>query len=457
MMKIWVLAGALIIVAGISFQLGRRQGASGKAVPSDRPLLASAEAEPSLNAKTLRSTPRREDFEMNPGDASVPFAQNLTSAQRGFAAAAANLDDAIRQINSLPLAERLGFTTGVFSFVARNFSPAEALEVYRKFPVPNALRALVAEWVYTRSPLDEDRRSFERDRILTLSSSRVGLEVELASMLATTQVDSELATAFFEAFSNESNRSDVFLALSRRLTRENPDTLFSRTEGWTPWERERVMSRFLTDWAVDSPGDAWQWYQGNRGRFDQDFSSSILGPLALADPDRAMGILSSLDLPAERTAAIEAIGKALARKNTDQAVEWANGLPEGLEREAANRAIYDAAPRGIGAVLNMEAGFPTIRSIVPGSPLEGSGVQPGDWLLELRESNGAREPLYAVNLATAVNLIRGEPGSEITLRLLRKNKDSGQLEEHLVPVTRGQLYLNEKSIPNPVTPAPSGR
>jgi hypothetical protein len=446
-MKVWVLTATLIIVAATSFEMGRRHGASAKALQPDRTLLANAEGRPSLKVKTASPlNPQRGNLEGNPD---VPFAQNVTSAQRGFAAAAANLDDAMRQIDSLPLAERLGFTTGVFSFVARNFSPAEALEVYRKYPVPNALRALVAEWVYTRSPLDEDRRSFERDRIRAVSGSRLGLEVELASMLAATQVDSELATAFLDAFSNHSNRSDLFLALSSRVARENPDTLFSRTEGWTPWEKERVMPRFLANWAIESPADAWQWYQGNRGRFDQDFSSSILEPWASSDPGTAMKILSSLEQSAERTAAIEAIGKALARKNTDDAVAWANSFPDILERETANRAIYDAAPRGIGAVLNMDAGFPTIRSIVPGSPLEGSGVQPGDRLLELRESNGAREPLHALDLAKVVNLIRGEPGSEITLRLLRKNKNSGQLEEHLVAVTRGQLYLNEKSIPAP--------
>jgi C-terminal processing protease CtpA/Prc len=155
-----------------------------------------------------------------------------------------------------------------------------------------------------------------------------------------------------------------------------------------------------------------------------------------------------MEQPAQRKAAIEALGNALARKNTDEAINWANGLPDASEREIANRAVYDGAPRGIGAVLGTEQGFPTIRAIVPGSPLDGSGVQPGDQLVELWEANGSKQTLYARDLNTTVNLIRGEPGSELTLRLLRQNKNTGQLEEHLVPVTRGQLYLNEKALPD---------
>src|SRR5262249_47911589 len=122
------------------------------------------------------------------------------------------------------------------------------------------------------------------------------------------------------------------------------------------------------------------------------------------------------------------------------------GLADAGEREIANRAVYDGAPRGIGAVLGFEQGFPTIRGIVPGSPLDGSGVQPGDRIVELLEANGSKQTLYARDLNTTVNLIRGEPGSELTLRLLRQNKDTGQLEEYLVPVTRGQLYFDEKAL-----------
>jgi hypothetical protein len=380
----------------------------------------------------------------------APFVQNLTSAERGYEAASINLDEALKQIPALPVSERMGFTTGIFSFVARNHTPADALKVYQRVPEafrPNALRALVGEWVYTRSSLPEDQRYIKREGTFTMSGSRLGLELELTSMLASSRPDAELVTAWIDAFSNYSSRSEMLLGLSSALADKNPEAVLARTEGWTPWEQERVAQRVLANWADEAPKEAWQWYQANRGRFDQDLSSSILTSWTSSDPGTVKDLLNSIQEPGQRKTAIEAIGKVLARKNTDDAVNWANAFDDPADRQEAQRAIYEGAPRGIGAMLRVEQGFPTVQGIVPDSPLDGSGVQAGDQILELWESNGAKHTLYANDLATTVNLIRGEPGSQLTLRLLRRNQASGQFEEHLVPVTRGQLYLNEKTIP----------
>lgn len=452
-MKNVALAVVLFIVAAISYGLGRKHGGS-REVSADRALTTAESTVPKRHSlsKANRVTG---DSAFNALDRGAPFAQNLTSAERGYEAARINLDDALKQIASLPVAERMGFTTGIFSFVARNHTPADALKVYQRVPEPfrpNALRALVGEWIYTRSSLDEDQRYIRREGIFTISGSRLGLELELTSMLASTKPDAELASAWLDAFSNHSSRSEMLLSLSRSLGDKDPTVILSRIESWTPWERERVTQSVLASWSQESPKDAWQWYQANRDRFDQDLSSSILAPWAYSDPEAVKGLLNSIGDPGQRRAAIEAIGKVLAQKNTDEAVEWANGFADPGERQDANRAIYEGAPRGIGAVLKVEQGFPTVRSIVPGSPLDGSGVQPGDRLLELLESNGDRHPLFAKDLATTVNLIRGESGSQVTLRILRQSGTSGQLEEHLVPVTRAQLYLNEKALPNRVEP-----
>ena len=448
-MRTVALALVLLIVAAISYGLGRKHGSRGPlaANPSIAPAdntTASAKARVIRKANAL---PENLESALHRG---APFAQNLTSAERGYEAASINLDEALKQIASLPVSERMGFTTGIFSFVARNHTPADALKVYQRVPEalrPNALRALVGEWIYTRSSLPEDQRHIKREGTFTISGFRVGLEVELTSMLASSRPDAELAAAWIDAFSNHSSRSEILLGLSSALADKNPDTVLARTEGWTTWEQERVTQRVLANWADQSPKDAWQWYQANRGRFDQDLSSSILTSWASSDPEAVKALLNSTQDQGQRKVAIEAIGKVLAQKNTDDAVAWANAFHDPTERQEAQRAIYEGAPRGIGAMLGVENGFPTVRGIVPDSPLDGSGVQVGDRILELWEATGAKHTLYAKDLATTVNLIRGEPGSQLTLRLLRQNKTSGQFEEHLVPVTRGQLYLNQKTPP----------
>jgi hypothetical protein len=454
-MKNLALAVVLFIVAAIAYGLGRRHGST-QGVPPTRALKHMGNTETGPRPHPMdKDDPVTEHSGSNALERGAPFAQNMTSAERGYDAARINLDDALKQMESLPVAERMGFTTGIFSFVARNQTPADALKVYQRVPEAfraNALRALVGEWIYTRSPLSEDQRHIKREGTFTISGSRLGLEVELTSMLASARPDAELASAWLEAFSNHSSRSEIFLSLSRSVGDKQPDLVLSRTEGWTPWEKERVTRNVLASWSYESPRDAWQWYQANRGGFDQDLSSSILGPWASSDPEAVKRLLNSIDDAAQRKAAIETIGKVLAEKNTDDAVAWANGFSDPTERQAAHQAIYEGAPRGIGAVLKVENGFPTVRGVVPGSPLDGSGVQTGDQFLEVWDSNGARHPLYGKDLGTTVNLIRGEPGSEVTLRVLRQNKTSGRLEEYLVPVTRGQLYLNEKSLPEHLVP-----
>jgi hypothetical protein len=445
-MKNVALAMVLVVVAAISYGLGRRHGSKEEA--SAQRSLTSTEKTEATSFPKLRAVTKVHS-ELGALDRTAPFAQNLTSAERGYEAARINLDEALKQIESLPVPERMGFTTGIFSFVARNYTPADALKIYQRVGEPfrpNALRALVGEWIYTRSPLPEDQRHIRREGILSLSGSRVGLEIELTSMLASARPDAELASAWLDAFSNHSSRSEMFSSLSRHLGDQNPDSLLARTEGWTAWEKERAVRHVLADWSYQSPKDAWQWYQANRGRFDEDLSSSIFAPWASSDPEAVKGLLTSISDPAQRKVAIDAIGKVLAEKNTDDAVAWANAFENAADRQEAQRAIYEGAPRGIGAVLKIENGFPTIRGIVPDSPLDGTGVLPGDQLLELREANGANHALYGKDLATTISLIRGEAGSQVTLRILRQNQTSGQLEEHLVPVTRGQLYLNEKIL-----------
>src|SRR5436190_1951737 len=437
-MKNVALLMALLVAGAAGYGLGRRHGASLREALPKTPAVVEAESPaPSLRSKAGRRSSANPVSELpQPSDPNLPFAQNASSFARGFEAAQANVDEALSRIESLPVRERMGFITGIFSFVARNHSPADALKIYQRVPEasrPNALRALVGEWIYTRSSLDEDMRHIKREGTFTISGSRAALEVELTSMLASSKPDAELASAWLNAFANHSSRSDMLLSLASSLGPDKPETVLSHMDGWTRWEKERVTQSVLANWSEKAPKESWEWYQANRNPSEQDFSSTIFTSWAFSDPEGLKGLLSSMEQPAQRKAALEALGKSMASRNTGEAVNWANSFTDVVEREIANRAVYDGAPRGIGALLAFEKGFPTIRGIVPGSPLEGSGAQPGDQIVELWEANGSRQPLYATDLKSTIGAIRGEAGSEVTLRILRQNKDSGQLEEHLVP------------------------
>jgi hypothetical protein len=449
-------AAILLIVAGLSYGLGRWHGtpggALGTAEQTNSLVPRAPNSEPSNQGKSEEVDGMASVRTLDRIDPAAPFAQNMAAAQRGYEAAQIDLESALKQIELVPVAERMGFITGVFSFVAKNRTPAEGLNVYQQVPEahrPNALRAMVAEWIYSRSPLDENTRYLKREGTLTLSGSRAGLEIELSSMLASSQPDAELTAAWLDAFSNHSGRSEIFSSLSGRVAFLDPDSMLTRTEGWTAWEKERATKSFLSNWSYGAPEEAWNWHQSHQDRLGQDFTSNILAPWAAKDPQGVKRLLDSLEDPGQRLTAISAIGKVLAEKHTDEAVAWADNMADANERETAQRAVYEGAPRGIGAVLDFESGFAKLRGIVPGSPLEGTGAIAGDRIVEVQESDGTSHPLYGRDLQTTVNRIRGEPGTQMTLRVLRQNGATGELEEHLIPVTRGQLYLNEKLIPKP--------
>jgi hypothetical protein len=441
----------ILVVAGAAYGLGRMQGRAKMVAAPPGPFDARQEhrADPTDRNTLSEAKSVSGSFKFEPVNRDVPYAQNMTSAQRGFEAARLNVEDALKQVETLPVAERMGFISGIFSFVAKHHTPADGLKIYQTVPEahrPNALRALVAEWIYARSPLEEDMRYIKREGTLTINGSRLGLEVELSSMLASSKPDAELATAWLDAFSNHSSRSEILLSMAGSSAKENVNAALDRTKDWTAWEKERVTRGMLSNWASEKAQEAWEWYLSERGRFEQDFSSSILAPWAIKDPEGVKQVLGSIEEPGLRQRAIETIGKMLGERYTDAGVEWAEGLADSKERELAQRAVYDGAPRGIGAVLDFKNGFPTLRGIVPGSPLEGTGAKAGDHFVEVQLPDGSRHPLYGKDLTATVNLIRGEPGSEMTLRILREGA-SGKLEEHLVPVRRGQLYLDQKTLP----------
>ncbi len=447
----------LIVVASLAYGLGRKHGAARREVihpPRTDSSEQLAVSKPQAVTPAASTTPvgdtaaLKEKF--HDRDRGDPFVRNLRQALAGYEAAILDLDDALKQIEALPLAEKKSFTTGVFSFIAGHRSPSEALVLYAKQGETvrsDALRALASEWISVRSSLNEETRSALRARVQAAGGGRFGLEVELAAAIGSSAPDSELINAWLNAFAAHPGRSEMLPVLGSRLLRESPDALFERVRGWTDWERERAVRTVLEDWANRDPQEAWAWFQAQREGLGQDLSSSVLEPWARSDPQAAKALLDSFSDPAERRTAIESIGKALALKNTAEAVAWAEGLQNPEERQTAHRSIYEAAPRGIGAAIGLENGLPTLRSIVPGSPLEGTGVRPGDQIVEVWQADGTHHDLYGAPLESAVRLIRGEPGSDLELRVLRRNERSGQFEDLRVPVRRAQLYFNESSSP----------
>ncbi|MBT6769845.1 MAG: hypothetical protein HOA81_12755, partial [Opitutales bacterium] len=132
----------------------------------------------------------------------------------------------------------------------------------------------------------------------------------------------------------------------------------------------------------------------------------------------------------------------LALKGTAEALAWVESLANSSERDAGLQAVYEATPKGIGAMLSTENGFPKIGAILSGGALESTNIREGDLIVQSRETDGTANELYGIPLGETVGFLRGAPGSSVEILVLRKNETTGELEEHSVTVERDLLILD---------------
>jgi carboxyl-terminal processing protease len=93
---------------------------------------------------------------------------------------------------------------------------------------------------------------------------------------------------------------------------------------------------------------------------------------------------------------------------------------------------------GIGAYVSLseEYSYPMITSPIPGSPAEEAGLLAGDILIEADGTS-----LYEMDLDSAVALIKGEEGTDVTLTIYRE----GEADYLYITVTRGQVSIQTVS------------
>ena len=73
---------------------------------------------------------------------------------------------------------------------------------------------------------------------------------------------------------------------------------------------------------------------------------------------------------------------------------------------------------GLGIVVGMEDGFVKVVAPIDDTPAQRAGVQAGDLIIRLDDT-----PVKGMSLDEAVKMMRGEPGSQITLTIVRDGLD----------------------------------
>jgi carboxyl-terminal processing protease len=89
---------------------------------------------------------------------------------------------------------------------------------------------------------------------------------------------------------------------------------------------------------------------------------------------------------------------------------------------------------GIGAALRLEDGNIVVTSVVPGGPADKDGrLQAGDIIVEVADGDtGASVSVVDMQMADAVQLIRGKQGTVVRLRVVSQGGQSGPVEFRLV-------------------------
>ncbi|MGD8483400.1 MAG: S41 family peptidase [Thioalkalispiraceae bacterium] len=87
---------------------------------------------------------------------------------------------------------------------------------------------------------------------------------------------------------------------------------------------------------------------------------------------------------------------------------------------------------GLGIVVGMEDGFVKVVSPIDDTPAQRAGVKAGDMIIRLDD-----KPVKGMNLDDAVKIMRGKPGSKITLTISREGED----KPLVVTITRAVIRV----------------
>lgn len=440
----------LFIAVGVGlYALGYRQGThSETAIDLKSETDSKAEPEHSILESPTPSQPQEADPTPSPrANRGRPMAVNDEAVDlkaTGYQAAKSNLDEALARAESMNPREQAFFVAGLFQFIAENSSPRDALTIAtaqagttRSF----ALKSLVAEWTIDDN-LPEDQQESRQRRLLGVSQGRFGLEAELASILARSSTNPTINSAWMDAFSSHPSRTEIVARLSPSLPDFDPAKTLAMAEGWTDWEKSRFTASLIDNWSSQDPKGIWNWYSENPNALPVNASEQILNTWAQNNPNDIIQSLDTIANPEDRQLAIEAISASLARQGTDKALDWVESLVNEEEKDIGMQAVYQNTPKGIGAVLKVENGFPKIADVMPTGALASTDLRAGDLIVQSRDSGNEPQDLYGKNLHEIVGLLRGPPGSEVEIRVLRENEATGQLEEHSATVVRDLLILD---------------
>jgi len=163
----------------------------------------------------------------------------------------------------------------------------------------------------------------------------------------------------------------VFIATSGTVFAERSEIAIDNTQEALPYDELRAFTEIF-------------------GRIKRDYVEPVADKKLLEDAIR--GMLAGLD---PHSAYLD--------------IEDYKGLMEGTSGQFG----------GLGIEVTMENGFIKVVSPIDDTPAQRAGLQAGDLVVKLDE-----KPVKGMSLGDAVKIMRGEPGEDITLTIIREGADA---------------------------------
>ncbi len=346
-----------------------------------------------------------------------PYLRAAQLTQLGYEAAGQDPNLAITQLDAI--ADRPGkhaYLKGLFTRIAEDKPPYEAIQRVKRLSRDlevEGFKTLISQWTGTEL------------------SEHLAFGDIYRRLLTHEDVSPKVKRAWLQSYQNHSHLGAMTVAWAGALIQDSPSEALAMGENFTGWQRQEFYGNLVEDWILADSEAAWQWLADHPQEVRPEAMASALERWAMTDLEAAQDGFARLTEPESRVAASAALAGHLATsQGTRASLDWADSLPTTAEQDAAHEAIYVATPRGIGAALSMDEGAMTIQSVLPHTPASAAGLQSGDRIIQVDAGNGAFQSLSPDDqgLEQAINLIRGEAGTPLRLRVIRLDGQAAVIE-----------------------------
>ncbi len=333
--------------------------------------------------------------------------------------------------------DREAFIQGMFGVLAEG-DPTRALEASKRLAdgddKKTALTLLADHWA---GPVEEDKRDA---KITTEFGANGTLEDSLGISLLNHWPPRPVYAALWarELTHGDEQMTILGLAAAKQYP-TNPSLAESFGREFVGEKQTQFQQQFLRYLSADEPEAAWRWTESLADpTLRHDMQEALLNSAATGlDPAVAARKLAESPPGAFKDQTITEVAQFYGMKRPDDAVAWANSLPE-REAALALPAVAPTATLRMGMILGTDAeGYPYISNtaVDPNSP-ERKALHPDDRILSVGSVDAGFVAVRNLGLLQVADLIKGPAGSVVQLQLASKLAGGGYGAPATVQLTR---------------------